>query len=221
MRTRPCHLLSLACLLAAAGLVRADFLPVAGPFSALAGSTPYTAGTSLVPIAGAELSTLTALSSGGVSIGLSGPVEIDKVGSVWDVWGNPPHAETATPTVLYSLGAKDLTLTFGKALSAFGLEAESAYYGGTHPMTATFYNGTQVVGSITADIADVQLFAAQVTGTTPAFTSVNLSTDVDFGIAQIRFTPLADVPEPSSCLLALVGLGCAGASYVRKRRAGR
>jgi hypothetical protein len=222
MQTRMCYLLSLACTLGATTLSRADFLTIDNPSSVMANSTPYLTGTTLLPIVGSEFTTVSSLSSGGLTIGLSSPAVVYQVGSGWDQagWGVPPATETLSPKLLSANGVADLTLTFSKALSAFGIEASPGLFG-THPFTAAFYNGATLVGTSSHDIATSRLFAAEVTNSTPAFTSVRLTSDGDFGIAQFRYTPatsVAAVPEPSSCLLALTCLGCMGVSNLWKRR---
>ncbi len=179
----------------------------------------YTSSTTLIDISGlTEFSNYNSISGGSLTVSFNTPVQRNQVTSSWATWSCPPAGETCTPAVLWTIGASDITLTLSSAESTFGFEAEPDNLT-AEAMTAEFFNGTTVVGSITLDPsgnAGALLFAAS--STTP-FTSVEISNAAadDFAIANVRFSPNAlSVPEPGSCLLFGVGLAAIG--YFRRRR---
>lgn len=102
----------------------------------------------------------------------------------WASWGSPPWTETATPAVLYSNGATSVTLTFAKS-NFSGVEVEP------NPFEVHTFNGVwknkkgKEIGSATAD-ADGSSGARLIGAKAKKATSLTISSDIDFAIAQIR-----------------------------------
>lgn len=124
-----------------------------------------------------------------------------------------------------------ITMTFGGvAVKTFGFEAQPDS-SSVDAMTATFYNGATVLGSIPLNVSGnggALLFAAS---SNTAFTKVVLTDSTsggpatctqpncdDFAIANVRFSSNA-VPEPASVLL--LGTSIAAIGLRKLRRAGR
>ncbi|WP_026610525.1 PEP-CTERM sorting domain-containing protein [Methylocaldum szegediense] len=113
------------------------------------------------------------------------------------------------------------TFTFSQPLSIFGLEAEPVVFN-TVNITLEFYNGDDLVGSITHDLrglAGARLFAALATDGDVFTKAVLTTTDpTGFGTAQYRYAlaQAQTVPEPST--LALIAMGPLGFGYQQLRR---
>ena len=193
-----------AALAVSVGTLYADFTPISAPDAAYLASTtkiaipgPY----GYTPIAG--------VSDGTESVTFSGACAAIMIrGGDWATWSDPPFAEapagSAFPGV-YSGGATLVTLTLGVPTQTFGVEMEPNPFA-IHGMTADFYNGATLVGSVSIPVdgqAGARLFAGGTT--TDQFTSVVLSSDVDFAFSQIRYGGAGQIPEPS--VLVLLGLG--------------
>src|SRR4051794_13382270 len=66
----------------------------------------YVAGTHLIPITGADNVSILSISDGTETVSFSSNMRTQTVpGGGWNNWGSPPETESATPRVLYSLGA--------------------------------------------------------------------------------------------------------------------
>jgi hypothetical protein len=145
--------------------------------------------------------------------------------STFASWSSPPYSESATPgqVLMYAdtyLPSRSLYITFSKPLQTFGVEIEVEMWNTTSPITATFYDGTTPLGSVTQTIGGWQgarLFAAHTD--TANFDSVVIydpSSASGFGIGQFRY---AVVPEPATSGLLLVASCCFNWSHrIRTRR---
>jgi hypothetical protein len=228
--------------------LRADFIPIPSPF------TPnYLTSTTLLYPGPAGVD-LTSLSDSALTITFSNnnpnsisPRTTAAVGAGWGSWSSPPQSEgpptpPGPPLIVLAPNPFDflfpitpphvLTLTFSDALSTFGFEAEpddlTPFPGDAHDITANFYDGSTLVGTITRNVhgnAGALLFAAmdgtlssESIGITSVvqFTSVQISSNVGFAIANLRYAGAA-VPEPSS-LAMLLGAGVVGLIWTVRRR---
>lgn len=199
----------------------AGFVPVSNPGDAVPGGT-YLSTTHLIPITASEFSTINSASDGTENVSFSTPLQVLQVPSSWDTWGAPPFTENPNPTVLYSQGLTQVTLTLSKSATTFGFELQPNALD-IFSVTATFFNGATTLGSITRSVngdSGARLFAAYVTTPTQPITSVRISTGgSDFAIAELRYQlPQATVPEPSGfAILAAGGLCSAGYQSLRRR----
>lgn len=185
------------------GPARAQFTPINLPDAA------YVGGTSLLRVTDPDFSVLSALSDGALTVSFSTDLAALTVPDTWTTWGAPPNTESATPRVLWTQGETSLALDFSFPLGLFGLEVEPNT-GAVFPITATFFNGADVVGEITHDVdgnGGALLFAAQ---SSKPFTRVVLSSPDDFAVANLRY-----VPEPGA-LAMLLGMGIGGALLLRR-----
>ncbi len=164
-----------------------SFAPIPQPDAA------YLAATTNIPITIADGTTTTSLADATETVTFSQAMTAATVpAGGWTTWGAPPATESSTPRVLSSDTSNSVTVSFSRPTATFGVEMEPFDFG-SHSMTATFFEGTTQIGSITQDVegdAGALLFAAS----TPdqAFTSVVLTTDGTsggFAIAQVRYTP--------------------------------
>jgi hypothetical protein len=191
-------------------------LPASAQFLTFATPTaPYTGGTTLVPIPGANFSTTTSLTDGIETFGLSSTVDVRTVpAGGWATWNSPPNVESATPKVLaITTGLTSFTITLSPAQFTFGIEIEPN--NGTQSITLTYLNGVTTLGSITQSVvgtSGAKLFAAS--SSTP-ITSVVLTIPAaasGFAMAQWRYgsTFLGIGPTvPTAGMPALGGLAAA------------
>lgn len=189
----------------------AAFIPIPQPNAA------YLASTTLIPITAPDLTVINSLSDATLTASFSTGLQARTVPTTWATWSSPPNSETPTPRVLKTpgLGSTLLTLTFSKPLSIFGLEAEPDpdVNNPIFNMTATFYNGATLLGTISMPVggnAGARLFAAQVTSPTGPITSMDITAGTtDFAIAQLRYqlAPAStSVPEPGTWMGLATGL---------------
>jgi hypothetical protein len=191
-------------LLAAALPASAQFTTISQPTSA------YTSATTLLAITADNGTTVNSITAGSQTVTFSSPLKAAQVGvSGWSTWGAPPNTESATPKVLTNIveGATTLTLTLSSGVTTFGLEIEPNTFG-SYDITATFYNGSTVLGTVTRNIngsAGALLAAASSSGT--PITRVVISSVAGangFAIAQLRY---GATPVPALGPIATVVLG--------------
>jgi hypothetical protein len=105
----------------------------------------------------------------------------------WATWGSPPWTESATPHILYTVGATSIDVKFPKkGNKTVGLEVEPNPFA-VHTFTAVLKKksgGTICTITVDADgSAGARLLAATATAKVKTMT---VSSDVDFSIAQVR-----------------------------------
>ena len=157
-------------------------------------STPvakYTTHTCVIDFSGLpDFTQVTSVSGCGVTVTFSVPMEKRSVPGSWGTWGSPPDTEGATPAVLYTQGATDVTLTYSNSNRLVGVEAEPNLFQ-VESFTATFRNRAgATVGTINRDAdgnAGAKLFAGQTSQKVKSLEITDLAGD-DFAIAQIRVT---------------------------------
>jgi len=175
-----------------------SFTPIATPTPA------YVAATTLIPIPTPDGTVVSSITStdGLETVSISPSMTTHQTLSL--EWNFPPAVETATPNTLETTGGP-ITLSLSNPAVEFGVEMQwtpfdPAATPTTITMTASFYDGASLVGSIPLAITQptindlignyggALLFAAQ---TNQAFTSVvlsNPSTDTPgIEIAQVRY----------------------------------
>jgi hypothetical protein len=173
-------------------------------------SMTYVSSTNLIDISGlTDGSSYSSVTDGFLTVSFSSSMIRNTVGASWGTWNCPPYTESCMPPVLWSDGASSVTMTLSSPESTFGFEAEPDNFI-QEQMTAIFYNGASVLGSITLDPngdSGALLFAAS--DSTP-FTSVQIANSAgdDFAIANIRYSSSTFVPapEPPVALFVLTGL---------------
>lgn len=198
--------------LAAVPSADADFIQVVSPTAA------YQNTTTKLLITAPDFSSVASLSDAQLTVMFSPAVEARTVPTSWGTWSAPPNSESATPRVLYpGLNVISETLTLSQPVFEFGVEMEPSTLG-IFPMTATFYNGGVIAGTIFQNVngfKGARLFAA-LTHDQP-FTKVVLdisSNSQGFGFTQVRY---GNVPEPSSWVLLAFGVAAASLAYRRGR----
>ncbi len=169
-----------------------SFTPIAQPGNTLPNGTVYTTGTTnLASGIPADGSTTTSLTDGMETVSFSQTMTAATVpGGGWSNWGAPPNTESNTPRVLFNSTIDSVTLSLATAAATFGVEMETGV-NGTHSLTANFYDGANLLGTISRSVttpSGALLFAAS---TNQAFTSVVLSTPgggLGIGIAEVRYS---------------------------------
>ncbi|NLH98981.1 MAG: hypothetical protein GX446_05745 [Chthonomonadales bacterium] len=187
---------------------RAQFTPIAQPDAA------YLAATTKLPT---PLSfPASVLTDGAFSVTLSAPADTYRQapGGGWATWASPPWVEP-TPTDVFYSGVTSLTLSFSQQVGIFGFEAEPDPYG-QYLMTARFYNGASLVGSISQYVegnAGARLFAAQ----GDLFDRVVFESDVDFAIGNLRYGNGPDVVPEAGTLAGFGSMAGFGLLWLRRR----
>jgi hypothetical protein len=137
-----------------------SFQPISAPDSAyLSGTTKIPVTSYLPPLSD---STLT------VGFGVGGNYFPPVYATTFASWSSPPYSESSDPGSVYYysdayIPGRSLHLSFSKPLQTFGVEIQIEMWNATSPITATFFDGTTPVGSITQTIGGWQgarLFAA-------------------------------------------------------------
>jgi hypothetical protein len=192
LRVKFAGIVAVFILFAAAPSTNADFIVIGSPTAA------YLNSTTRLAITQPDFTRVASLSDGTLTVTLSPAMEARTVPSTWGTWSAPPFSENATPHVLYSgLTGFSENLTFNRSVVTFGVEMQPNQLG-LFPMSATFFDGGLIVGSISQEVSGfrgARLFAA--TTHNQPFTSVTLTTSTDsggFAIAEPRYR-LRQVPE--------------------------
>jgi hypothetical protein len=168
-----------------------SFTPIAQPGNTLPNGNVYTAGTTnLASSIPADGTTTTSLTDNIETINFSQTMTAATVpAGGFNNWGSPPNTESNTPRVLFNATIDTLTLSLSTPAATFGVEMETDIFG-THSLTANFFDGANLVGTISRSVTTPNgalLFAAS---TNQAFTSVVLSTpggSLGIGIAEVRY----------------------------------
>lgn len=120
----------------------------------------------------------------------------------WATWSEPPHAESATPTVVYFYGRSSVSWTLSTSVVTLGVEVQPTLFE-TFDITAAFYSGPVLLGSFTSPVDGLhgaRLFAATSLG--PKITGVVISSTSPFAVAQIRYAFEEESTEPVELTLA-------------------
>lgn len=158
---------------------QAAFTPISTP------TTSYTSSTSLLPITVPDYTDITSVTNGNQTATFSIPMQARTVPTSWLTWNCPPYTESCTPRVLGTFTANAVTITLSTPTTIFGVEVEPDPFS-VHTISATFLNGSTVLGTVSQSVngqAGALLAAAS---DTQSITSIQLSSDTDFAIAQIR-----------------------------------
>jgi hypothetical protein len=197
--------------------VKGDIIVISQPTAAYEASTFKFA----VPNSGPPIQSLT---TEGLTITLSAPMNPLQAGPPNFTWGHPPFVEDTAPAVLYSQNQVTRVLTFSEPLLTFGLEMvpnETVFFPAT--MTADFFSSNTDVATIRIGVSqfNARLFAATDGLADTPFTSVRLTTPSNtfgFLIGDIR----AEVaPEPASFTMFGLGVASLALAYRWRRRAFR
>jgi hypothetical protein len=191
-------------------------IPTYAQFSVI--STPassYTSATTLMSIPGANSSTTSTLTDGAETLTFSSTLTVATVPSGgWSTWNSPPATESSTPKVLWGNGLTSLTITLSSGATIFGFEIEPNNNGAFN-VTATFYNGATVLGSVPLTVNGMSgALLAAASSTSSPITSVVVTAPAGaggFAMAQFRHTasavPALGLPGLAALALALLAAG--------------
>jgi hypothetical protein len=107
--------------------------------------------------------------------------------AAWPNWGIPPNTESSTPPILYTMSATSVTLSFSGPVKLGGIEAQPEPETGTHLITADFYSGGVLLGSIPHMVdsnGGALLFGAHCLHL--GWGRIVITSDVPFAIAELR-----------------------------------
>jgi hypothetical protein len=207
------------CCLAAASLcsvpAHAAFTVITSP------DASYLTTTTKLDFSGlADFTYFSTVSAGGVTLTSSNLLNKRSVPSSWNNWSSPPNSESSTPAVAWNNTSQSDTLTLSPGVGLFGFETE-ANLSGTWALTAQYFNGATLLGSISQTITSpngARLAAASDVNITSVTVSWSGSTE-GFGMAQFRYAPVAAVPEPGGIVLLLTSFALVSHKLVRRRAA--
>lgn len=145
----------------------------------------YISSTSVLPVTVPDNTVITSVTNGIQTVTFSIPLAAGTVPTTWATWNTPPNTESSTPRVLMTNGATNVTLTLAVPASVFGLEVEPNPFS-VHTITATFMSGSTIIGTVAQSVDGVAGALLAAGSSDQPITSVQLSSDVDFAIAQIR-----------------------------------
>lgn len=207
-------------------------LPACGQFYAISSPTSaYTGTTTTVPVSASDNSSLASISLGAQVITFSNPVIAQTVGVNWNDWGSVPNTEGNTPRILTAIDQTGLTLTLSSPVNTFGFEIEPFNINPSPPgppvafgITATFLNGSTVLGTVSRSILYNGALLEAASSHTP-ITSVRISSPVGaggFALARIRFGVVVlegsvSVPAVSTSVFCGLGLLLAAGGAILAR----
>jgi hypothetical protein len=218
MKSFPAKVLPLALVFSFVQIARADYVQIPLPDST------YTSSTNLLTPTVEDVP-ITSLSNGSFTVSFSGADVIPRapVPDGWATWADVPYTEGAHPRVLEVQTPLEcvlctLTMDFSSPTKIFGFEAQTDPFPNAHDLLVTYYDGSDVVGTTTmhydSGIASARLIASLTTDM--EFTRVGITSDTDFGIANLRYDAGGQVPEPASSLLIAIGF-CTSAAFLKTR----
>ena len=167
----------------------ATFTQIVSPGDPL-GIGTYVTETTKIDITGiAEFTSLTSITDGTMTVTFSTTMERLQVGSSWSTWGSPPDTESATPPVLFSLGATTVNMDLSQPVQTFGFEAEPDPFA-DEDFTVDFklFSGPTLVGTVSRTIngsGGARLIAG--TSDSTPFDRIEITSTADFAIAQVRY----------------------------------
>ena len=179
----------------------------------------YTNGTHLIPILAPDFAPVASITDGTQTFTLSAGFTAQTVpAGGWATWNSPPFTESATPRVLADFGVPTTgTITLLVPSNTVGFEIEPNNFG-TFPVTATFFNGATVLGTVNLTITGNAGALLSAGSDTALITSVVITLPAaagGFGIAEPRYGPF--IPAASGSCGAQVRYAAnlsAGTSYV-------
>jgi hypothetical protein len=172
-------LLILICCATINSMAQQTFTPISTP------TTSYTGATNILPIQVADFTSVSSLTDGQQTITFSIPMEARTVPTSWATWNSPPNTESSTPRILWTGGATSISLVLATPSTVVGFEAEPDPFS-VHDITATFMSGSTVVGTVTRSVNGAAGALLAAASSSQPVTSVQISSDTDFAIAQVR-----------------------------------
>lgn len=155
------------------------FTPISSP------TTTYTSSTDVLPVTVPDFSFITSVTNGKQTVNFSSPMQALSVPNSWATWNSPPNTETSTPRVLWTGGSTSIILSLAQPATTFGFEAEPDPFE-VHTITAVFMSGSTTVGTVSRPIDGFAGALLAAGSASQPITSVQIFSDADFAIAQIR-----------------------------------
>lgn len=178
-----CLLVLAACFSALVASGQAAPPPTFTPIASPTGS--YVSSTDLLQITVPDFTLLSSLSDAKQTVTFSIPLDARTVPDSWATWNSPPATESSTPRVLYTDGATSFTITLANPSTVVGFETEPNPFE-VHTITAVFMNGGNVIGTVSQPVNGLAGALLAAASSSQPITSVQVFSDVDFAIAQIR-----------------------------------